>query len=280
MVRLLILAFLFFSSALAIEVQKSEDLLIAKIKTLIEPSTFSKDRAFIDIIFSPKKEYYKSDGTVDSVKVIQTLKENGLLKLFFKKPQEINMNFKTDGAPLFFVKIMSDTLRNIGYYRYVTKESNLGESEFVWKISLVSEYAADPLVLSLELQKSGCRIVDVRRDSKNEWTYLIDMEDARLNVETLEDAQEVRLKRSLDAYWLNVSKVDKVDISSSARNDWYPYIAYYDKYLNLLRVIKIDRKRNYITLNMRQNTHYIKISDIYTLKNIKDDLVLKPALLK
>lgn len=260
--------------------QKNDDRLITKIRTLIEPSTFSKDRAFIDIIFSPKEDYYKNNGTVDSVKVIQTLKDNGLLKLFFNKPQEININFKTNGAALFFVKIMSDTLRNIGYYRYVTKESALGESEFVWKIGLVSEYVADPLVLSQELQKSGCHIIDVQRESQSEWTYVIDMNDARLNVETLEDSQELRLKRSLDAYWLDVSKVDKVEISSSARNDWYPYIAYYDKYMNLLRVIKIDKKRNFLTLNMRQNTHYIKISDIYTLKNIKDDLVLKPITLK
>jgi hypothetical protein len=71
--------------------------------------------------------------------------------------------------------------------------------------------------------------------------------------------------------------VQTVQILSSARNDWYPYIAFYDKSLKLLRVMKIDTKKSNIFLDMKEDTHYIKISDIYTLKNIKDDLVLKPT---
>lgn len=262
------------------ESEKSEDFLIKKIRNLINPVTFEKDRAYIDIIFTPKEEYYNSDGRVNSIKVIQTLKENGILNLFFKKPQETNISFKTKGAPLFFVKIMSDSLRNIGYYRYVTKESSFNDSEFIWKISLISEYAADPLVISQELKKNGCEIVDVIKESQTDWSYVIDMKNAKLDVTTLEDSEEIRLKRSLYSYWLNVSKIDKIDIVSSSRNNWYPHIAFYDKFLNLLRVIKIDTKKTYLTLNMHENTHYVKISDIYTLKNIKDDLVLKPVIKK
>ena len=66
------------------------------------------------------------------------------------------LNFETNGAALFFVKIMGDTLRNIGYYRYVTQESNLQSKRFKWTISLNSEYATDPIILQRELLKSGC----------------------------------------------------------------------------------------------------------------------------
>ena len=257
-----------------------EDLLIKKIKSLIEPATFAKDRAYIDVIFSPKEEYYKSKGRVDSVKVIQTLKDNGILNLFFKKPREINITFKTKGTPLFFIKVMSDSLRNIGYYRYVTKESSFDDSEFTWQISLISEYATDPLVLSWELKKNNCEIVDVIRESQSDWTYIIDMKNAKLNVEIFENEEDFKLRRSLYSHWLDVSKVEKIKVSSSVRNNWYPYIAYYDKNLKLLRVIKIDKKRTHVTLDLSENTHYIKISDIYSLKNIKDDLVLKPTLKK
>ncbi len=65
---------------------------------------------------------------VNSVKVIETLKENGLLDLFFNKPVEIELKFKTNGSALFFVKIIGDTLRNIGYYRFVTKSSSYNET--------------------------------------------------------------------------------------------------------------------------------------------------------
>ena len=267
---------LYSSYALEIDTVDGEDLLIKKIESLVEPEVFVKDKAYIDIIFSPKEDYYTVDGRVDSVKVIETLKANGVLNLFFKKPREINISFKTEGTPLFFVKIMSDTLRNIGYYRYVTEKSNLINSEFTWNISLTSEYAADPLILSKELNKSGCEIVDVIRESATDWVYIIDMKNSRLNTEVIEDGQEIKLKRSLYSYWLDVSKIKQLRISSSFRNSWYPYIAYYDKSLNLLRVVKRDVKRREITLNMKENTHYLKISDIYTLKNIKDALVLTP----
>ncbi|MEA2092031.1 MAG: hypothetical protein U9O83_06670, partial [Campylobacterota bacterium] len=167
-------------------------------------------------------------------------------------------------------------LRNIGYYRYVTQESNLNNSEFTWTITLISEYATDPLILQQELSKSGCNIVDVDRNLPTDWTYIVDMRDGELNVETLEEGLEVKLKRSLYAKWINVSKIKKLRITSSRRNSWYPYIAYYDSSLHLLKVVKRDTKRSNILLNMRDNTHYIKISDIYTLKNIRDDLVLTP----
>lgn len=171
---------------------------------------------------------------------------------------------------------MGDTLRNIGYYRYVTQESNLNNSEFTWTISLTSEYATDPLILQQELNKSGSNIVDVQRNSPTDWTYVVDMRDGKLNVETLEEDFEVKLKRSLYAKWINVSKVKKLRIASSRRNSWYPYIAYYDSSLHLLKVVKKDARRRSMVLNFNDNTHYIKISDIYTLKNIRDDLVLTP----
>ena len=254
---------------------KYDDLVFNKIKTLIDANTYRQNSAYIKIIFSPTYDYILEDS-VDSVKVISTLKEHGLLNLFFKKPRELNLNFETNGAPLFFVKIMGDTLRNIGYYRYVTKESNLEDSRFTWKISLNSEYATDPIILQKELLKSGCSIVDIKRNSPDNWTYIIDMQNAHLNAIKLSDGEEVRLKRSLYAYWLDVSSVNQVKIKSSYRNNWYPYIAYYDKNLKLLQVVKRDEKRRLITLNIKEDTHYIKISDIYTLKNIKDSLILEP----
>lgn len=271
MVKILFLS-LFLASFL-----NAQDLVIEKIRTLINPNTFAKDRAYIDVVFSPREDFYTKEGRVDAIKVIKTLKDNGILNLFFKKPRDIDISFKTKGEPLFFIKIMGDSLQNIGYYRYVTKESSFEGDEFVWKINLTSEYAADPIILSGELEKNNCKIVDVIRENETDWTYVIDMQKAKLNVSELESGVEFRLKRSLYAYWLDVSKVGTVEILSSARNDWYPYIAFYDKSLKLLRVMKIDTKKSDIFLDMKEDTHYIKISDIYTLKNIKDDLVLKPT---
>ncbi|MBU0719842.1 hypothetical protein KJ877_00725 [bacterium] len=253
-----------------------EDILTQKIKTFIDANVYEQNKAYIDIIFSPRSEYLNGER-VDAVKVIQTLKDNGLLNLFFKYPSELTLNFKTSGAPLFFVKLLGDSLRNIGYYRYVTKASNLDSSEFTWTISLLSEYATDPLILQKELQKSGCNIVDVQRNSSANWTYVVDMTDGHLNIQSLQNGEEVELKRSLYAHWLNVSNIKTLKIKSSRRNDWYPYIAYYDSSLHLLQVIKKENKMGRITLRIPKYAKYIKISDVYTLKNIRDALVLNPS---
>jgi len=252
------------------------DLLNMKIKSFINKDLYTQNKAYIDIIFSPKSEYYRGE-MVNTVKVIRTLKENGLLNLYFNKPTNLKLNFKTSGSPIFFVKLMGNTLRNIGYYRYVTKESNLNNREFTWSINLISEYATDPQILQNELLKSGCDIVDVEKNSNNDWTYVIDMRNGHLNVDSLQDGIETQLKRSVYAHWLDVSNITRLEILSSRRNNWYPKISYYNSSLNLLKVISRDKKVRKIALNIPRCATYVKISDIYTLKNLKDSLILNPS---
>ena len=258
------------------EVSTQVDPLTQKIQSFLSKKTYEQNKGFIDAIFDPKSAYYNNDR-VDAVDVVQTLKENGLLKLFFKRPQEFRLNFKTNGSPLFFVKLMSDTLRSIGYYRYVTTESNLDASEFVWSINLTSEYVTDPLVLQNQLHKSSCEIIDIERNGPKEWSYIIDISNAKLNVPVVHDEQEIKLKRSLYAHWLNVSKIRTLHIKSSRRNSWYPNIAYYDSSLHLVKIIKRDKIYREILLNIPKNATYIKISDLYTLKNVRDELTLSPS---
>ena len=252
-----------------------ENLLDQKIQNFVGENVYEKKINFINVIFDPKSSFYKNER-VDVIKVVQTLEENGLLKLFFKTPKEIKLNFKTSGSPLFFVKLMGDSLRNIGYYRYVTTASKLNSSEFIWNIAMTSEYATDPLVLQTELAKSGCYITDITRESPTNWTYVVDMRAGFLNLLELKHLQEVKLKHSLYAHWLDCSMIQKLKIRSSRRNNWYPQISYYDTSLHLLKVTKIDEKRQHATLDIPKRAKYMKISDLYTLKNVKDELLLTP----
>lgn len=272
----LFLTTLVFSEIVQADATDSNGSLTQKIKTFVDEESFYKNEAFIKLIFSPEDDFYKKDR-VDVVKVVQTLKENGLLNLFFKEPQELNLSFKTSASPLFFVKIMGDTLRSIGYYRYVTTESQLDSTQFTWSISLKSEYATDPLILQDELAKSGAKIIDIVKYSENNWEYSIDTSSAYLNVPRLVAKEELSLKRSLYAHWLDIQKINNLKIKSSYRDKWYPEISYYDKYLHLLEVIKKDKRTRTLFLAIPNNAKYIKIADMYTLKNVKDSLVLEPS---
>ncbi len=271
MVKLL----LFFFLSLNLFADVTDSNLTAKIKTFLSEKSYVENKEYIKIIFSPEENFYSQDH-INVVKVVNTLKENGLLKLFFNKPQELKLSFVTSGSPLFFVKIMKESLRDIGYYRFVTLSSKLNNSEFRWDITLTSEYATDPTILQKELRKSGCNILDIQRNSATNWVYVIDMNKAFLDITKLENGLETKLRRSLYAHWLNVADISKIKMISSFRNSWYPYIAFYDNSLHLLKVIRKDVKTRYLTLQIPKNATYMKISDMYSLKNIKDTLTLIP----
>ncbi len=253
------------------EAAEQKDLLQEKIKALIGQNAYARHIKFIKIIFSNEENYYMNER-VDVAKVIQTLKENGLLDLFFKKPQEMHLTFQSSGYPLFFVKIMSDTLQSMGYYRFITDRVKQDESGFFWTIRLTSEYAIDPVLLKDALQKRGCDIVDIDRNSQINWSYHIDMKEAYLMLEELAPYQERVLKKSLYEHWINVKSAKSLTIWSLKGNNWYPYVSIYDKELHLLKVYKRDRKTKKIKLELPEDTAYVKIADLYSLKNIKEGL--------
>jgi len=251
--------------------EEKVDLLQEKIKSLIGDKAYARHVKFIKIIFADEEAYY-TNTRVDVASIIQTLKDNGLLDLFFKKPQEMHLTFQSGGYPLFFVKIISDTLQSMGYYRFITDRSKQDESGFFWTIRLTGEYAIDPVLLKKALQKRGCDIVDINRKSQTDWDYHIDMKNAYLMLDELFPFSEKVLKKSLYEHWLNVKSSKSLILWSLKGNSWYPYVSIYDKELHLLKVYKRDRKTYKIKLELPEDTVYVKIADLYSLKNIKQGL--------
>lgn len=245
-----------------------------KIKALIGENAYARHVEFIKIIFADEDNFF-TNGRVDVAKVILTLKDNGLLDLFFEKPQEMHLTFHSSGYPIFFVKIMSDTLQSMGYYRFITDMSKQDESGFFWTIRLTGEYAIDPVLLKEALNKRGCSIVDIDRNSQTDWSYHIDIKNAYLMLEELKPNTERVLKKSLYEHWLNVKSAKSITLWSLSGNSWYPYVSIYDEELHLLKVYKRDKKTTKITLELPEDTAYVKIADLYSLKNIKQGLHVK-----
>ena len=252
-------------------VQSDKEKIGEKIQSLLGEATYARHVRFINIIFSDTPEFMINER-VDVAKVIQTLKDNGLLDLFFKKPQEMHLTFQSSGYPLLFVKIMSDTLQSMGYYRFITDKAKQDETGFFWTIRLTSEYAIDPVLLKKALQKRGCDIVDIDRNSQTKWAYHIDVKNAYLMLKELRPYTEKVLKKSLYEHWLNVKSTKSLVLWSLKGNNWYPYVSFYDKELHLLKVYKRDKRTKKITLELPEDTRYVKIADLYSLKNIKQGL--------
>ncbi len=262
MVRFILVLFIFINFL-------SADLLEDRIKSLVGDENYQKHYKLIKKIFENKDEYYLTQNKIDMIKVVKRLKENGLLKLFFVSPKKNIITFKTNGNPLFFMKIVEDSLRNMGYYLFFTDEINYDESAFNWTISFVSEYTLDPELFSKSLQKNGCDILEINRSDESTWEYFINIDNAYINAKKLVLKKNLRLKKPLSDYWLNVSEGSKISIASYGGNRWYPKIAIYDKNLHILKIYKKDEKTDWLVLHLPAGAYYIKISDSYTLNNLK-----------
>jgi hypothetical protein len=209
---------------------------------------------------------------------MQTLIQNKLFTLKLPYKQEIIVRLHTVGSGALFVKIMKDALRSSGYYRYKTLSSSFDGSKFVWSIALHLKKLPDIEKIEQELSKLGASFEDVEKLNEDEWSYSIDMSHTLLDAIKVYGGEDVTLRHSLYAYWVNVTDINHLVIESSRRNSWYPQVAVYDANLQLLKFIKRDKRTTRLGVSLPLNSRYIRISDIYTMKNIRDTLTLSPQL--
>lgn len=250
---------------------QASPMLYDKIVSLIGEDAYARNEAFIHIIFSPESAY-EQNGRLDVVKVADRLKENGLLTLFFDSHRMVELTFRTNGDSRFFLALMGDVLRDMGYYRYLTESAASQSDGFVWKIRMDSEYATDPTILQRELSKRGCSILDIQRESPTQWHYDIDMQGAYLDAPKLVAGKTESFKRMVYPHWFDVHDVGSMNIWSLKGNNWYPYIAFYDDSLRLLKLYKRDRRSWQLRLRLPRGCAYVKVADLYSRKNMKAGL--------
>jgi len=274
MVKLL-LSFLLLVSLINAQELDSVNPLQEKILNFIGEDKYEKNKEYIEILFTPESQFYHNNS-VDVVQVMQTLVQNQLFssKLPFKR--ELKVSLKTEGSPILFVKLMKDSLRNLGYYRYSTLSSDYDGNEFVWSIGFQSSRIPDIVKIQEQLSKVGSYVVDIEKISMDEWSYKVDISRGLVESIKVYSGKNILLKHSLDPYWIDIKSVKKMIIKSSRRNSWHPQVAIFDTNLKLLKMIKQDKRTKTIAVQLPVGSAYMSLSDIYTMKNIKDSLTLYP----
>ncbi len=253
----------------------SADILFNKIENLIGKDQFQIHNNLINILFKNSKIFYITDEKLDFYKVLQTLRENGLLQLKLKKPEPISIEFRTNIDPIKSLKILNETLRDLGYYYYFTKSTNFNKTsgELVWIIGFKAEYSIDPLILVKELKLKSCNILNIEKVNSNHWKYDIDVKFAKIKeVIKIDNNEKVVLQKPLRPYFIEVNNATSLQVISRKLNHWFPYIVFYDSHMNVLKSIKKDRVYKGYKLSVPRETMYIKITDLYTLINIKRGL--------
>lgn len=248
-----------------------------KIRTYMSAQEYHKHSRLLDMVFKNKESFYRY-GSVDSVKVLSALRQNGLLKLSLGSPQQLIVGFELDFASFMGIKAISDSLASLGYNYFVIDEAKNNEEGFSLKIGIDTEYAPDPILLNSELKKRGIKVVDISKEA-SEWSYALSLESATLpDAIGLGSGESKTVSRMLQSYWVEIEgSPSSLVLKSLSGNSWYPKVVFYDSNLNILEVEQKDIESKYEELSIPEGSKFIKVSDFFGPYNIKNgfDIALK-----
>ncbi len=249
-------------------------LLEDKIRSYIGDAKYETQKNLIHVLFASPDTFSKSDGTIDSVKVIDILKKNGLMRLLYDKPVHLRLAFRTQQEPLIFLKIINETLELMGYSYFLTNNALRDQAGFVWEIYLQTEHIVDPVAFANALGARGCTITNIIKNSDHYWFYDIYSENAHLGVKSMEAGVNTHLGKPLKPYWINVKGFKDVVITAHVGDQWFPDVIFFDEDLRVLNGIKAEESAKNLKLKVPENAVYLKISDAVMLDNIKRGLSL------
>ncbi|MDE5603214.1 MAG: hypothetical protein K2I71_04770, partial [Helicobacter sp.] len=90
-----------------------------QIISLLGVQDYKINQKFIQRLFNNSSEFMDGAGNPDIYKISQVLKQNGLLKLAFASPMELEVSFEIVGNPMAFTTALYDILNTMGYYYFL-----------------------------------------------------------------------------------------------------------------------------------------------------------------
>ena len=149
-----------------------------EVESIIGKGSFAAKKGLVGVLFKNRADFLLGHN-IDILKVLKTLKENDLLDLRFKQATSFHLSFATTGKkPLLFIKTVKDALNAMGYNHTLTAKAVKDDSGFLWKVTLRSVSVIDPYLLAKEFHKRGGYLTSVKRYSKDNWRYNLDVNRA------------------------------------------------------------------------------------------------------
>ncbi|EEO25395.1 hypothetical protein BCM35_01195 [Helicobacter winghamensis] len=245
-----------------------------RVMQLLGVEDYRINQKFIQRLFSDQGYFLDGKGQPDLYKISKTLKQNGLLKLAFKQPMELEISFVIEENPQTFVSVLYDVLDAMGYYYFLVKQSLLDEKKFKFILSMNTEYAIDPVLLQEKLREYGYGVQGVERTNLSQWNYqialLLEFKYPKASALVF---NELNHKANLKGeYWYSIENGQELEIKSSNNVVWYPKIVFYDESLNILEIVSSQKLMRQIQKEIPKNTKFIKITDTYLPITIKNGL--------
>lgn len=240
--------------------------------SLLGGQEFKENQKFIQRLFVKEQNFTDENGNANIYKVAKTLKANGLLKLSFQGPKELEASFFVEGNPATFVNVLHNVLNAMGYYYFMTKKSVLENGDYSFTLAMNTEYAIDPVLLFENLNKYGYKITNIQKQSLTQWDYQIIEQGFKypkaMNLELDSLKNDLNLSGE---YWYKINTGKSLEINSPYKT-WYPKIAFYNGNLELIDIVLEEKAMKKFIVEIPQNVVYIKITDKYVPSNVKGGL--------
>jgi len=248
------------------------DIVDEKVVNILGYESYESQQGIINEITANKKNYFLNN-TISYNKLIKHLKMQSLLEFTVPEQSEIKVLFHIKNGDKKGFKILKNVLSNIGYSYYFTDYITKDNDEITWQIRFVSDYTFDPYNFNDELAKFQSDITDIHRHTLTNWEYTIDTKNGIFaDLKTLKLDERVSLPMPLEPYTLTLPNAKELLIASTQGNSWIPKISFYDNELGGLGTIEMNQVYEGLKVAIPKNAKYVKISDRYTLLNIKRGL--------
>ncbi|MDE5591473.1 MAG: hypothetical protein K2I63_00735 [Helicobacter sp.] len=235
-----------------------------EIISLLGVKDYKINQKFIQRLFQNENDFIDKEGEADLYKISQTLKQNGLLKIIFNAPMELQTTFNVAGNPLAFTSALYDILGAMGYYYFITQQSILKESSYHLTLLMNTEYAIDPVLLQEHLKNYGYKILKIKKGDTNKWDYEVQEKTIKYPRATFLEPFQKQEKANLSGeYWYQISEGNILSVTSNNASPWYPKIVFFNEKLQILDIFTQATEVRKIRVKIPKSTTFIKISDSY-----------------
>ena len=234
-----------------------------QIKRIIGDDRYYQNRAVLQTLFSNPARY-STNGKIDLQKVVTLLEKVGILSKRYPTAKEGALIFFANQKPYLFLRLCELSLFHGEVFSYnidSIKRSNAIEAKF-------SFYGKREPKLSKIIAFFRSVGVYVRDLSKVDggWRFKLSMSNARLPAQP----PSGDIKVGENGTWINVCA--KEEIRLKGKRVWYPSIGIYDEDLAPLDLVEEPQGVRSISFSLPNGACYIKISDMFSAKNLKGGL--------
>ncbi|AII14174.1 hypothetical protein CIG2463D_0308 [Campylobacter iguaniorum] len=244
----------------------------SNLKSIVGDQIYQKNSAKISSLFANEPSFVDINGNLNYDKIATTLRTNSLLNLNYSSPTHMQVTFRTSSSPMLFLKVISQSLNNLGYTYFLTKNFQTMDSGISWTVSINTQFLLNPGNLYNELMGNNTFIKDIQRTGQFSFIYDIDMSKTVLDTAAYESDANVELSKPLEPYFFNINGKKSIEITADSSDNWIALVKVFDRNLKLISQLKSDKKEKVIDIEFPSDAYYILIDDAYSLENIKHGL--------